>query len=253
MSEKFNYKSHEERAVAALIDLLDMAKEELNTNRWPSLLDTRIVTTMAIAAIHSLLGDHESARKYLAMHLDWLNRRYPGANLDPSFDAIYRLYGDSHGLPYGDAIRERALDRQEALANGKPHRDDPMVFGLGLLVCVQDHDANRLLVAILVTLRICLSLFKPHELDYRETIQFMIELLGKIAAKTGLNAEELTNHVLWHMNQQQSEFIEELAAIMREAPYLFEAHYPPNSELLLERPEAQFLKEGMSDVRDISN
>ena len=78
MTEELNYETYEERAIASLIDLLDMAKEELNTNHWPSLIDTRTETMMAIAAIYSLLGDHESARKYLAMHLDWLNRRDPG-------------------------------------------------------------------------------------------------------------------------------------------------------------------------------
>lgn len=236
MTEELNYETYEERAVASLIDLLDVAKEELNANHWPSLIDTRTETMMAIAAIYSLLGDHESARKYLAMHLDWLNRRYPGgADLDPSFDAIYRLYGDSHGLPYGDAIRERALDRQEALANGQAKQVDPMIFGLGMLLSAlsinieEDHDRNRLLVGILVALRICLTLFKPHEADYRETIQYTKELLEKIAAKTGLNAEELTDFVLWHMNQQQTGFIETLATIMKEMPGLFEEHYPSSS------------------------
>jgi hypothetical protein len=235
--------------VAALVDLLNIAKEELNrTNSGLCMVDSKPEAMMAVAAICWLLEDHESARKYVAMHLEWQNENYPGIDLDPSFDTVYRLYGNNHGLPYGKDIEERALHRQEALANGQTHRGDPMMFGLRILLSnisirfTRDRDQGRLVIAICVALRLCLTLFKDYERDYRETIQLAHDLFEKIASRAGFNARELTGYILAKMNQGQSDFIETLSTVMSEVPSLFGSSYSEQPEILLETPKAGIVK-----------
>ncbi len=259
MAEDFEYESQTERAFAALIDLLNVATKELNRPKSKfSWVNSGPPVALAMSAIFSLLEDHDSARRYVAMHLTLLEETSPEADVDASLDSIYRLYGDSHGLPQGDSVREGARRWREALANGTATRGDPLMFGLRLLIqkvyprLSGNRDLDRLMVGICLALKFCMRLLEPHERSYQETVEFAVEYLDEVASKKKLNSEELRNYILWHMNQHEYDFIETLATIMEEVPCLFASHYPPLSWVLLEPPESECLRARLQRATGVS-
>ncbi len=260
MSGQMSFKSQNERAFMALLDFLNMATEELNRPKSkPSLINNRPQVALAVSAIHSLLGDDDSARKYAETHLSLLKESCGGTDLDASFDSIYRLYGDSHGLSLGDTVREGAARWREVLADGNTVKGDPLMFGLRVLivkVCPKffgNPDENRLMMGILVLLRLCTRLLEPHERSYQDTVEFASKCLDEVANSKRCNREELMRYIWWHASQSRADFVETVATIMEEMPSLFDPNYPVPGRLLLNMPESELLRARLERAAGIAS